>query len=139
MSHSASDKGLHSSRACTEKSRKSFYDLASFPHFNYTFRKPAITILRNLRHGMNPNELRVYNPRNHQSRPSAVMKCWYDVYSTYWNLLTISSLKDWIEKMADSANNSGVPNGMRLVVRFWGAVSGLCEFSLILWSTSFVT
>lgn len=32
--------------------------------------------------------------------------------------------------MADAANNSGVPKGMRLVVRFWGAVSGLCSAAL---------
>lgn len=30
--------------------------------------------------------------------------------------------------MADDANTgAGVPKGLRLVVRFWGAVSGLCE------------
>ena len=38
---------------------------------------------------------------------------------------------DWIEfsvwTMADAANNGGIPKGMRILVRFWGAVSGLCE------------
>jgi len=29
--------------------------------------------------------------------------------------------------MADAANNGGIPKGMRILVRFWGAVSGLCE------------
>ncbi|XP_068728677.1 calcium channel flower homolog [Montipora capricornis] len=32
--------------------------------------------------------------------------------------------------MADTANNSGIPKGMRFVVRFWGAVSGLCSAAL---------
>lgn len=33
--------------------------------------------------------------------------------------------------MADAANTGGIPKGLKLVVRFWGAVSGLCECCLI--------
>lgn len=32
--------------------------------------------------------------------------------------------------MADATNNGGIPKGLRLVVRFWGAVSGLCSAAL---------
>ncbi|KAL9988722.1 hypothetical protein ACROYT_G003201 [Oculina patagonica] len=32
--------------------------------------------------------------------------------------------------MADDTNSGGVPKGLRLVVRFWGAVSGLCSTAL---------
>lgn len=32
--------------------------------------------------------------------------------------------------MADAANNGGIPKGMRILVRFWGAVSGLCSAAL---------
>lgn len=32
--------------------------------------------------------------------------------------------------MADASNNGGIPKGMRILVRFWGAVSGLCSAAL---------
>lgn len=44
-----------------------------------------------------------------------------------WRIIFHYWIEFYVWRMADATNNGGIPKGLRLVVRFWGAVSGLCE------------
>lgn len=56
---------------------------------------------------------------------------WIIILFRYWSRFSVC-------RMADDTNTGGVPKGFRLVVRFWGAVSGLCEYAVLIfiWSST---
>lgn len=51
----------------------------------------------------------------------------------YWNTFSVWSMAD------SDTNTGGVPKGLRLVVRFWGAVSGLCEYCVWIFDLSWTS